>query len=88
MQSRAVDLTGTLDITDAIATLQYLFMGGRPPTCLDAADSNDDGAVNLTDPLLSLLHLFQGGAPPPAPFPDPGQDPTPGDQLSCAIGLE
>jgi hypothetical protein len=81
------DLSGVLNLTDAIITLRYLFQGGLAPTCLESADTNDDGAINLTDPLVALRFLFQGQASPSAPYPEVGQDPTP-DSLGCQVGLE
>ncbi|MBI4600636.1 MAG: lamin tail domain-containing protein [Planctomycetes bacterium] len=74
---------GKTDLTDAVAILDHLFRGGKEPSCVDAADANDDGALSLTDAIFLLQHLFQGGKEPPAPYPDPGQDPTP-DELGCA----
>jgi hypothetical protein len=76
-----------VDISDAVFTLSYLFLGGTAPGCEVAADSNDDGSVNISDPSFTLNFLFLGGAPPPAPspFPEPaacGPDPTP-DTLTC-----
>src|SRR5262249_15325626 len=34
-----------VNISDAQATLGYLFLGSGPVSCLDAADANDDGKV-------------------------------------------
>ena len=65
-----------LDLSDAIAILDYLFQGGAPPPVLKAADVNDDEAVNVSDPVYLLIHLFLGGKPPPHPYPIPGFDPT------------
>ncbi len=78
-----VDDNGTLEITDAVVTLGYLFQGA--PTalvCPDAADADDNGALELTDPIAVLNYLFLGGSDPPAPFPGTGPDPT-GDPLDC-----
>lgn len=63
---------GTLDITDAIFTLDWLFVGGSPPGCLAAANANGDSAVDIADPVYWLSHLFLGGPPPPEPFPGCG----------------
>ena len=74
-----------LDLSDAVVTLGYLFLGqwsGAKPICLDAADANDDGGVDISDPIGLLQHLFVGGKAPPAPFPDAGLDPTE-DGLGC-----
>lgn len=71
-----------VDLTDVLASLDYLFQNGPFPDCEKALDSNDDAVVNIADPLFTLLYLFVGGAPPELPFPDCGLDPTP-DGLSC-----
>lgn len=71
----------TVDISDALATLFYLFHG-RALRCADAADFDDNGAVGLTDAILGLDYLFRDGAQPPPPFPEIGLDPTP-DGLEC-----
>jgi hypothetical protein len=73
----------TTDITDAIFTLGYLFLGGPAPSCLDAADANDDGAVDITDAVFVLQYLFVGGPMIPQPHPQCGTDPTV-DDLDCS----
>ena len=72
------DFTGdtAVDFTDAIRTLTVMFLGGEPPSCGDAADSDDDGQVGISDPLYTLYFLFLNGPPPPRPFPSRGKDPT------------
>ena len=73
---------GVLNVSDAVFTLSFLFIGDEQPECLAANDTNDDGAVNITDVIRTLNFLFLGGTnAPPAPFPDPGADPTP--DLGC-----
>ena len=62
--------------------LGYLFLGGEPVTCLDAADSNDSGTINVADAAYILNFLFRGGAMLPPPYPNPALDPTP-DALGC-----
>jgi hypothetical protein len=76
---------GKADISDAVATLLYLFVGGGEPACMDAADSDDSGATEITDAITLLRRLFQGGAALPEPYPDCGKDPT-RDALGCAAG--
>jgi hypothetical protein len=61
---------GLVDISDAVSLLLFLFGGGDPPLCLDAADTDGDAERNLTDAVYCLMFLFQGGDPPPAPGPD------------------
>ena len=68
---------GELNIGDAVFTLSFLFIGDEHPECLAANDTNDDGEVNITDVIRTLNFLFLGGTDaPPAPFPNPGIDPT------------
>ncbi len=74
---------GQLNIADAVAILNGLFVAGTPPsTCADAEDVNDDGQVNIADPVFLLAYLFSGGPDPFPPFPTPGPDPT-ADSLLC-----
>ncbi len=58
-----------LDLSDPVGILNYLFLAGEVPGCLDAADVNDDGAVDLSDPVGSLNFQFLAGPAPPAPGP-------------------
>jgi hypothetical protein len=78
-----VDGSGSTNLTDAIAALSFLFLGGAAPGCSDAADVDDDGTITITDPIQLLGYLFLGGDSPRPPFPEPGVDPT-GDDLACS----
>jgi hypothetical protein len=67
---------GNLNITDGIYVLNFLFLGGPTPPCLEAANPNDDQAVNITDGIYVLNFLFLGGPAPAPPGPDScGRDP-------------
>ncbi len=79
------DATGNseVDISDAVQIAEFLFVKGLAPSCMDAADSNDDGAIDISDPVYLLFHLFLGGLSPPAPYPTAGTDPTYLDNLGC-----
>ncbi|MCH2506413.1 MAG: hypothetical protein MK125_12780, partial [Dehalococcoidia bacterium] len=65
------DINGdsSLDISDAVGTLDYLFTGGAIPSCLEASDFNNDRIVDISDAVASLNYLFSGGEPPAAPGP-------------------
>jgi plastocyanin len=78
------DTTGdaALDISDAVATLNFLFAGTGRPFCDDAMDSNDDGQVDIADPIFALGYLFLGTEEIPRPFPLRGADRTE-DELLC-----
>jgi hypothetical protein len=73
-----------VDISDGVKVLLYLFMGTQPPECLDTADADDSGDIELTDVVFILQFLFQSGPPPSPPYPEPGLDPTSGDDYTCA----
>ena len=77
-----VDASGTIDISDPIFLLGYLFLGEKAPDCLDAGDANDDGLLDISDAVYGLTFQFLGGPPPPSPYPDCGIDPT-DDALDC-----
>ena len=76
------NLDQTIDLSDVIYTLEYLFINGSDPKCPDSADLNDDGRIDISDPVYLLFHLFTGGNPPRSPYPQKGFDPTK-DNLSC-----
>ena len=74
---------GTVDIDDALLIQDFIFNGGPPPPCMDAADANDDDIVNVNDSVYILNFTINGPAPvAPGPF-QCGPDPTPG-VLGCA----
>src|SRR5262245_41738838 len=79
-----VDASGTLDLSDGIRVLGYLFLGS-PATldCEDAADVDASGTIDLSDAIYLLSYLFLGGEAPSAPFPSCGPNPPPGG-LGCA----
>jgi hypothetical protein len=60
---------GKLNLTDAVFALQFLFLGGTAPACMEALDANSDGRANITDSVFLLSFMFLGGSPPAAPFP-------------------
>ena len=60
---------GSINLTDGVIPLLYLFSGGAEPTCMDAADTNDTGAIEITDAIIVFSWLFSGGAAPASPSP-------------------
>jgi hypothetical protein len=74
----------TLDISDAVRLLGYLFLGDEAPPCLDAADADDSGVIDITDAVRILGYLFLGADAPAAPGAKTcGPDSTE-DDLDCA----
>ncbi len=74
--------SGTVDISDGVFTLGFLFRSERRPTCGSAADSNGDGGIDISDAVYLFQYLFAGGNPPPAPFPGCGETGM-GDGADC-----
>ncbi len=78
---------GETDLSDSVFVLNFLFVSGESPVCLDAADANDDGTIDVADPIRTLNALFISGAEPlPPPTVAAGADPTL-DEIDCDGGL-
>lgn len=73
----------SMDISDGIFVLLYLFTDGLTPSCLDAADSDDSGVLDITDGIGIFSFLFLGQHPPADSFGACALDPTP-DTLTCS----
>lgn len=72
----------SVDLSDGVLVLRYLFGGGPQLACLDSGDADDSGNIDLSDAIYEFSYLFLGGSPPPAPFSACGEDPT-ADGLGC-----
>jgi len=60
------DSDGSLGLQDAVFLLEYLFLDGPAPLCLQVADADGSDAVLISDVFFLLNHLFRDGeAPPP-----------------------
>jgi hypothetical protein len=77
---------GRINVTDLVWINYILFDVFRDPPCLDAADADDDGGLDPGDFLALADFIFRRGPRPPAPFPNPGPDPT-ADELTCSSGV-
>lgn len=76
-----VNLDGKISIADLLFISRHVFQRMRLP-CLDAADLNDDEVVALPDALRMVEVLCYLDLSLSAPYPLPGEDPTPGG-LDC-----
>jgi hypothetical protein len=72
---------GTINISDAMAILGYLF-GSGSLSCERAADADASGRLNVSDAIRTLRYLFADGPPPAPPFPACGP-PATSDNLTC-----
>ncbi len=74
-------------LTDAVFTLEHLFLAGEAPGCEDAADADDSGVIDLTDAVFLLGYLFLHAEQPAAPGPiSCGLDPTEDRLRGCVAG--
>jgi hypothetical protein len=76
----------TLNITDGVRVLGYLFLGAQRPPCLEACDGDGSGDLNISDGVFIFSYLFLGGRVPPPPGPACGVDPSP-SALGCVQSL-
>jgi hypothetical protein len=73
---------GSLDISDAVCHLEFLFGGGGSALrCPSAMDFNGDSQGDISDPVAALSHLFLGGPASPSgmgcqSYPDCEQSPS------------
>jgi hypothetical protein len=55
---------GTINVSDAVAGIQYIFGGGPPPEPREAMDANCDGANDISDVTYLIGFIFSGGPAP------------------------
>jgi hypothetical protein len=55
------DCSGSVDISDAVFLITYIFAGGIPPYDRNAADENGDCAVDISDAVYLIAYIFSGG---------------------------
>ena len=60
------DGSGSLDISDAVRLLGFLFLGDARAPC-GPADVNGDGELDIADPIFLFRFLFLGGPAPACP---------------------
>ncbi len=54
----------SVDVSDAVWIINYVFAGGAPPSPLSAGDVNCDGGVDVSDAVWIINYVFVGGNPP------------------------
>ncbi len=59
----------TVNISDAVYLIAYIFAGGTAPSPYLAGDANCDGTVNISDAVYLIAYIFAGGAAPCAECP-------------------
>jgi hypothetical protein len=56
--------SATVNISDAVSLIAYIFSGGAAPSPLLAGDANCDGTVNISDAVYLIAYIFSAGAAP------------------------
>jgi PKD repeat protein len=54
----------TVDISDVVSLIAYIFSGGPAPSPLLAGDANCDGGVDISDAVYLISYIFSGGPAP------------------------
>jgi hypothetical protein len=54
----------TINISDAVYLIAFIFSGGPAPTPSVAGDANCDSAVNISDAVFLIAYIFGGGSAP------------------------
>jgi len=57
---------GSVNISDAVFIINYVFVGGDAPYPIEAADVNGDVSCNVSDAVFIINHVFIGGPAPAA----------------------
>jgi hypothetical protein len=55
---------GSVDISDVVCLIAYIFSGGSAPEPLRAGDANCDSAVDISDVVYLIAYIFSGGSAP------------------------
>jgi hypothetical protein len=54
----------TLNVSDAVYIINYVFKGGPAPGPLCVGDTNGDVSVNVSDAVYVVSYIFKGGPAP------------------------
>jgi len=54
----------SVNVSDAVYIINYVFVGGDPPDPLESGEVNCDGSVNVSDAVYIINYVFVSGTPP------------------------
>jgi Periplasmic copper-binding protein (NosD)/Dockerin type I domain/Right handed beta helix region len=54
----------TVNVSDAVYIVNYVFIGGGPPIPIESGDPNCDGECNISDAVWIINYVFLGGNEP------------------------
>ncbi len=63
------DGTLTVNISDAVYMIQYIFSGGPAPVPVEAGDADCNGILTVSDAVYLIAYIFTGGPAPCASCP-------------------
>jgi hypothetical protein len=55
---------GSVNVSDAVFIINYVFVGGDTPVPLESGEANCDGSVNVSDAVYIINYVFVGGSGP------------------------
>ncbi len=55
---------GSLNVSDAVYIVAYVFQGGPAPDPLCIGNANGDDSINISDAVYMVNYVFKGGPPP------------------------
>ena len=55
---------GSVNVSDAVSIINYVFVGGDPPYPYESGDANCDDTVNVSDAVCIINYVFVGGNEP------------------------
>lgn len=58
------DRSGSIDISDVVYLISYIFSGGSAPNPLAAGDADCSGGVDISDVVYLIAYIFSGGEQP------------------------
>ena len=59
--------SGSINISDAVYIINYIFAGGAAPNPLCLGDANGTGSINISDAVYIINYIFGGGPMPHCP---------------------
>jgi len=54
----------TVNVSDAVSIINYVFVGGDPPDPIESGDCNCDDTCNVSDAVWIINYVFVGGSDP------------------------
>ncbi|HDS00709.1 MAG TPA: hypothetical protein ENO22_01625 [candidate division Zixibacteria bacterium] len=54
----------SVNVSDAVNIINFVFAGGNPPNPYEAGDTNCDGTANVSDAVWIINYVFVGGSAP------------------------